>query len=566
MMRPNFPYLLFLLLIVFSIINTRVFSQEVTKLAELKIADNGLYFDGEKRTGSDLNTDGPGHDFYFGRRITPHGDCIKVFGDYVFMSWYAGGEDNRHVMLSRYNMKTEVLETIEFPHSHIGFRLKYPHIGDSHNTIAVAISPLDSTVHLLYDMHSYNQQEFPDDFFNYNISENGVALVADGEFTLDKFNPKQTYLNQIYNYSDITYPNFFLNNRGELFVWFREGGNNNGAYKFAKYNGQLWSNFTDFNILNAKGRGVINYNWGLYGDLKYVAGKLRVGFVKRMNINNDPYVYNNGWHYAYTNDPNGKTKWYNYKGQPLSLPIVDPADLFFYEPASQVQSNGANSITISSGADWTVTDTESIHFITNNIRSTTGENVDVHGFKKASDVEFAISTDFPGGNLYSVRGDLVFLSGLDSGKPYIYVAKGGTNDWELLYEATDGPNFRHASILVEDDKLFMYLMENSSGDAQPIHLQVYDLGLPEIENPLGYEDDAMDRMVFLFPNPAGNQLFIDHSTQSPIEYIIYNLEGARKLTGKTDNKTIDIRSLRRGLYLLQMGNDEFTVQMKFLVK
>ncbi|MFY0606490.1 MAG: BNR-4 repeat-containing protein [Cyclobacteriaceae bacterium] len=543
-------------------------AQEVTKLAELEIAENGLYFDGQRRTNADLNTDEPGFDYFFGRRITPHGDCIKQFGDYVFMSWWAGGEENKHVMLSRYNIKTEVLEEIEFPHTHVGMRSKYPHVGDSHNTIAVAISPLDSTVHLLYDMHSYSKQDFPDTYFNYNISKKGGALVPDGEFNRDVFNPKQTYLNQIYNYSDITYPNFFLNDRDELFVWFREGGNNNGAYKFAKYNGTIWSNFTDFNVLNARGRGNA-YNWGLYGDLKYVNGKFRVGFVKRMSNNNDKYVYNNGWHYGYSNDPDGKKEWFNHSGQPLSLPVIDPAKLFFYEPGNLVTDGGANSVTISSGADWTVSDNESIHFITNKIRSKAGENVDVHGYKKPGESEFTISTEFPGGTLYEARGNHVFLMDLNSsGRPYVYVTEGGTNDWELLYEASDGKRFRHMNVLIEDDKLFMYLMESSSGDAQPIHLQVYDLGLPEVVEvtPLAAEVQSPIEQVAIYPNPASEWLFVSHASQEPVSYRIYDMAGVEQQNGQLTDFAIDVSTLKTGLYLLNVQSADLNETIRFKVK
>lgn len=569
-MRPNVPnqiklYLTVLILCFGSIF--QINAQEVTKLVELKIADNGLYFDGTERNNNDLDVDDPGFDFFFGRRITPHGDCIKQLGDYVFMTWYAGGESNRHVMLSRYNLKTEVLETIEFPHTHIGFRLTYPHIGDSHNTIAVGISPIDSTVHLLYDMHSYSEQDFSEDFFNYNVSKSGAAFAPDGEFTLDKFNPKQTYLNSIYNYSDITYPNFFLNTKGDLFVWFREGGNNNGSYKFAKYNGKIWGNFTDFNVLNARGRGN-SYNWGLYGDLKYVNGKLRVGFVKRMNNNTDKYVFNNGWHYAYTDDPEGKTQWYNHKGQSLSLPIVNPADLFFFEPGDLVTSGGANSVTITTGADWTVTDNESIHFITNNIRSSAqSKRINVHGFKKPGESDFTISTDFPGGDLYSVRGNLVFLMGLNgSGRPYIYFTEGGTNDWKKLYEATEGRNFRHMNVLIEGDKLFMYLMERGSGDSQPIYLQAYDLGLPEVVAPVLNNSLVIDNTkVALFPNPASDQLNISYGLNEPLNYAIYNLSGMQLLHG-TEKSTIDISTLSSGVYFIQLDNSRTKERLKFVVK
>ena len=51
------------------------------------IADNGLYFTGSQ-----------GVDYQFGRRITPHGDCIDVVGGYQFVTWYKGGMDKRDLM------------------------------------------------------------------------------------------------------------------------------------------------------------------------------------------------------------------------------------------------------------------------------------------------------------------------------------------------------------------------------------------------------------------------------------------------------------------------------------
>ena len=554
-----------LLSVVTLVVQIGVRAQVVTPLVEVKVADNGLYFDGPARNSNDLDVDGPGFDFYFGRRITPHGDCLKRFGDFVFMSWWAGGEENKHVMLSRYNLKTNVMETIEFPHTHVGFRHQYKHIGDSHNTIAVGICPLDSTVHLLYDMHSYSKNDFPDSYFNYNVSLAGAALAKDGEFSIDLFGEKQTYLNQIYDYSDITYPNFFVNNKDELLVWFREGGNNNGQYKFARYNGQIWSSFTEFNVLDAKNKGN-SYNWGLYGDMKYINGKLRVGFVKRMNNNSDPYVYNNGYHYGYSNDQNGKTNWFNYKNQPFSIPLISPEALFFFEPASVVESNGANSVTISSGADWTVTDNESIHFITNNIRTTaSNERVNVHAYKASGDAEFTVSTDFPGGELYAVRGNLVFLMGLNGGRPYIYMAEGGTNDWRLLYEASDGLQFRHMNVLIEDGQLFLFLMQNSSGSAQPIYLQVYDLGLPEVEVVLSDSRGNDLRDLRVFPNPASSYLEVDYPSATPMTYSISDLSGLSVQTGEVKKGRIDIQSLKSGVYFLQLSNSEIRKIRRFMV-
>ena len=443
---------------------------------EIKVTESGLYFDGEARK-SNLTLNKPGFEYYFGRRITPHGDCIKKHGDFLFLTWYLGGEENKNVMLSRLHIPTQTLETIKFPHTHVGYQHKYPHIGDSHNTIAVGICPIDSTVHLLYDMHSYSKTEFPDSYFNYQVSYKGAANAPVGSFTIDLFKPRQTYMNPIYNYSDITYPNFFLNTNNELFVWFREGGNNNGAYKFAKYSGDTWGPFIHFSRLNAKTQGSA-YNWGLYGDMKYINGKLRIGFLKRMSYNDDKYVYNNGFHYAYTNDPTGETQWYNYKDEPFELPLIKPEKIFFYEPGDVVTQGGANSVYIATGTDFTVTDAEAVHFITNDVKSNVdGKKKNVHAYKKAGDSEFTISTNFPGGILYAVDGNQVYLMNNNNDRPEIYRAEGGTNNWEKLYTETTGIAIEHSNVLIEDGKMFVYAMQKATGDARPIYIQMYDLDI-----------------------------------------------------------------------------------------
>lgn len=526
---------------------------QITREFELKITDTGLYFDGAQRTDNkELNE--PGFEYFFGRRITPHGDCIKKYGDFLFLTWYLGGEENKNVMLTRLHIPTQTIETIKFPHTHVGYQHKYPHIGDSHNTIAVAICPQDSTIHMLYDMHSYSKSEFPDSYFNYSVSFNGAANAPVGSFTIDLFKPKQTYLNPTYEYTDITYPNFFLNTDNELFVWFREGGNNNGMYKFAKYTNGVWGPFTNFSNMNAKSYGNA-YNWGLYGDLKYINGKLRIGFLKRMSYNDDKYVYNNGFHYGYTNDPAGKTEWYNHKGESFSLPVINPAKLFFYEPGDLVTQGGANSVKISSGTDFTVTDEEAVHFITNGVISNVDKSrKDVHAYKKAGDTDFSISTNFPGGELYAVSGNEVFLVSLKNDRPEIYKTEGGTNNWQKLYTATSGITILHSNTLIADGKMFVFAMsKNGSGDARPIYIQMYDLGLKTSVKELNASADFVCRTT------KGSVELSDLLPGSTIT--IYNSIGVNVYHSVAKASTISI-PIKAGLYIVNVSGASQKVLLK----
>ncbi|WP_241910415.1 BNR-4 repeat-containing protein [Pseudotamlana carrageenivorans] len=461
---------------------------------EINITDLGLHFDGNQVPSGTANTgDNAPYDYYFGKNISAHGDCIKTYGDYVFMTWYKGGKAERHVMLTRYNTKTGTKATIEFPHRHTGFQNQY-WIGESHNTIAVGISPLNGSIHLLYDMHAYSATKpsngsLANDYFRYSYSLANVASLPDADFTLDKFvqsssgNYKHLRMPGAAPQSEfvaLTYPKFFLNDGGELFMLMREGGNNNGMYKFIKYDASTgnWGNFIDFNALNAKNQPGITYNWGLYGEMKYLNGKLRIGFQRRSANNNDKYEYQNGVYYAYSDDQSGATGWKNYKGEPFSVPLYDADLIKVMEPGDYVQGTDKNALRIVDGFDWTVTENGDVHIISKVKDNQFNVTKYLHTYKPSGATSFTTSDNFSGGGseLYT-SGDSVFLIGLSNGRVFIESTQGGTNNFTRIYEATSGRTFDHGVVHINEGKVYYYLMENKSGNAQPLYLQIIDLDI-----------------------------------------------------------------------------------------
>ncbi|EWH10524.1 hypothetical protein DS2_07818 [Catenovulum agarivorans DS-2] len=483
----------------------------VTLESSTKIADNALHFDGTDIDGaglstSQMKTDSQYH-YKFGRSISAHGDSVKTYKHYVFMTWYRGGKDDRHVMLTRYNSKTGSIKTIEFPHQHNGFQGNW-WIGESHNTIGLAISPKNGTIHMVYDLHAYDDtsvydnpsqakfddDRFKDDFFRYSYSVPGAAEAPDEEFTLEKQFVKDTSevsegpndykhltmtgdLADKRNFASLTYPKFYETPDGELLLYMRWGGNNNGAYYFNKYDSatQKWSTFTPFNYRTQKSHGNA-YNWGLYGFMKYINGKLRVGFQQRSSNNNDKYLYQNGIYYAYSDHPDGLGDWKNHKGEDMTWPLVDSDEIFVYEPGNLVETEQANKVRIVDGFDWTVTAKGDIHFIHKTKDLENNKTVYGHTYKPAGASEFITSTDFAGASNIYTSGNDIYIIGLSNSKPYVEVAKGGTNEFTRVYEATSG-NFQHGVVNVKDGKVFYYLMENGSGAQRPLHLQVIDLGI-----------------------------------------------------------------------------------------
>ncbi|GAL70910.1 BNR-4 repeat-containing protein [Jejuia pallidilutea] len=470
---------------------------QVVLESEIKITDLGLHFNGSKIGGSDPDNGNPeAYDFFFGRNISAHGDAVKTYKEYVFMTWYRGGKLDRHMMLSRYNTITGTLATIEFPHRHTGFQNRW-WIGESHNTIAVGISPLDGTIHLLYDMHAYSPTKPSDgslaqDYFRYSYSIKDAASLPDDEFTLDKFvknsngGYKHLRMPGVAPQSEflaLTYPKFFQNDLGDLLMFMREGGNNNGMYKFIKYdaNTGTWGNFIDFNSLNARRQPGIEHNWGLYGDIKYVNGKIRIGFQRRLADNNDKYMYQNGVYYAYSDDQTGATEWKNHRGEPFSLPLFDADKIKVMEPGDYVETTGKDRVRIVGGFDWTVTANGDVH-IKSQVRDL-DNNVtkDLHTYKPAGATEFITSEDFSGGAAFYTSGASVFLIGLNNGRVYVEKADGGTNNFERVYEATGGRRYDHGVVHIENGKAYYYLMEDSSGSAQPLYLQIIDLDVDPVD-------------------------------------------------------------------------------------
>ncbi len=498
----------------------------VTLQSSTKIADNALHFDGSdidtatpKLSTQQLKDDAKYH-FKFGGSISAHGDAVKTYKHYVFMTWYRGGKDDRHVMLSRLDTNTGVVKTIEFPHQHNGFQGNW-WIGESHNTIGLAISPKNGTIHMVYDLHAYDDtsvydnpsqakfddDRFKDDFFRYSYSIAGAAEVADEDFTLEKIFVKDTSsistgsddykhltmtgdLADKRNFAALTYPKFYETKEGDLLHFMRWGGNNNGAYYYNSYDAtaQKWSLFEAFNHRNQKSHG-LDYNWGLYGEMKYVNGKLRVGFQKRSSNNNDKFVYQNGIYYAYLDDP-ANNVWRDHTGKQITWPLVDADEIKVYEPGDLVDTTQANKVHIVGNFDWTVTDKGDIHIIHRVKDNENNKTVYGHLYKPAGATDFIHAPGITGASEINAIGDDVYIIGLENKKPYIEVAKGGTTQFSRIYtDTTTTTNFQHGVSYAKGGKVYYYLMEAASGTARPLHLQIIDLGLSNTS--VAFEQSAL---------------------------------------------------------------------------
>lgn len=502
-----------LLLLFQFLFSTLYLNAQVTLIEEIKVTDLAMFFNGSKNTNSTRDDVSQPYDYAYGSALTPHGDCIKTYKQYTFMTWYRGGKLDRHVMLTRYNNETGTMKTIEFPHQHTGLKGKW-WIGETHNTIAIGISPINGTIHMVYDMHAYtNSGVFKNDYFRYSYSVPNAAELPDADFTLNKF-VKDPIDNDYKHctmdgrrdpahYDRFTYPQFFLNNQGELFLTARDGTSHNGAQAFIKYNTgtKKWGRFKYFNALGAKAKGE-THDWSIYGSIKYVNGKVRAGFQRRLNNGADKYQYQNGVYYAYSDDPTGASKWKNYKGENMTLPLVKAEEVLVYEPGDLVETTERNKVHIVGSFDWTVTDNDDVHIISRVKDNENNVTKYIHSYKPKNATEFIISPDFRGAQSLYTFGNYVYIIGLNaSGRPFVERAEGGTNFFTKVYEQTSGKRFSKGQVHIANGKLYYYLLENNTANnnttTRTTYLQIIDLDVENIIKPFAVN----------LTNPLNNESF-----------------------------------------------------------
>ena len=542
-------------ILMFAFWESHVAKAQVQLVSEIKVTDEALYFDGVKdqsSTNKDVNTP---YDYAYGQSINPHGDCIKTYKEYVFMTWWRGGKEDRHMMLTRYNTKTGSVKTIEFPHQHTGLTGKW-WIGETHNTIAIGISPLNGSIHLAFDMHAYrNTGVFTNDYFRYSYSQNNVAEIADDEFTLDKFvkdpidgDYRHCTMNGVRNpdnFSRMTYPAFFLNNDGELFLKMRRGSSYDGAMVFIKYDeaASKWGLFKNITALGAKSKGE-THDWSIYGNLKFSAGKMRLGFQRRLRNGDDKYQYQNGVYYAYCDDPTGASQWKNHKGEPMTFPLVKAEEVLVMEPGDWVNTIEKDQVYIVGGFDFEVTERGDEHIVSQVKDKQYNVTKKLHTYRKAGGSEFTTVEYDAGSSLY-VAGNDIYVIGLKNGRANIVKTKGGTSDFQLVYQHSAGLTFDKGVVHIDNGKLYYYLLKSGgSGAKRTTYLQVFDLN---IDTSISQVDNK--NSIKIYPVPAED--IINFEGVNVINASAYDLSGQLTKAYAIGHNQMNVSMLKSGVYVLK---------------
>ena len=77
------------------------------------------------------------------------------------------------------------------------------------------------------------------------------------------------------------------------------------------------------------------------------------------------------------------------------------------------------------------------------------------------------------------------------------------------------------------------------------------------------EHSLQSSYVKFFPNPAKNKITL-HSTINEYNVTIYSMTGKKIIT--TKNKIIDVSNLKKGCYVINVFNDQFSQRQKLIIE
>lgn len=397
--------------------------------------------------------------YVFGPTLSAHGrSAIWIHQNFVFVSWYSGGMENRYVQVSRKRIgKGSDWQTVSLDHQHQFYRPDWTRPeserrGDSHNIIAIAVSSVDDRIHLLYDMHAYTE---PPDYFNYQTTVVGAATRLN--FTKDLFLPKQHHLRDDHDFRRITYPTFFLLDN-QLHVSWRVGGNIDALIQISSYDRGTWSLPVDFNA---------NMNVGIYGEFSYTEAGLVFCWQQRSQEDQAAgYINNRGLYLAHSNDAG--QSWSTTAGITDTAPVLDLSLFKIAEPSQPGESmvgGGGGAILphvrTPSGAfhAHVRVDGRERHLY----QAGPSDQV-VVDYDNGEDWSSSVSVFFVAGRIYRV--------GLQSDRPVIQSTEPGTHQWRDEYRSTEGRIFSHGVAVQSDNAIFYYVQQRKprAEDARPLRV------------------------------------------------------------------------------------------------
>lgn len=489
MKKSILNYKIILVFLVFtSIFSNRIYSQ-VTLLESSKVTEEALYF---------WKADDP-KPFHYGRSINPHGNCMKVSNGYVFFTWYRGGWADRTLMISRKKIGESNWVHVALPPKMglVGGK------GDTHLTTNVGISPIDGTVHLMFDHHNSD--------LKYIRSKKNIAYASDSEFIAANFLPQQNYLIPGKKVKGVTYPDLFNNDKGEMYFERRLGAAVGGDIIMTYYNGNTWS--PEVKIIQGRGSQVSQGERNFaYGSAKFINGKFYYVYSPRWaesptRLNEGVYVMELG---ERMND-----KATTVDGKSYNLPVIDHSPFLIADPRSVPDKAGW------AGSPQLAISPKNDIYLYQKPKGTNAYNY----LRKNGELEFSEARNK--GSLGIFYGKRMYKFNLSGGNFVVTSALAGTYDWREDFRTNIGITANKSITRMKDGVIAVVFSEHKNSAEVPIHCYVFQLEKEEYTS----QTISFNALADKTEGDANFELNATASSNLPVSYTSSDTNIARIVDG-----------------------------------
>jgi hypothetical protein len=464
-------------------------SAQVTFLESSKITDEAFYFwkaDDSKP-------------YHYGASINPHGNCMKVSNGFVFYTWYRGGWADRALMISRKKIGEGSWIHVELPAklSLVGGK------GDTHLTTNVGVSPIDGTVHLMFDHHNED--------LNYIKSKKNIAYAPDSDFTAANFLPQQDYLIPGQKVTSVTYPDLFNNDKGEMYFERRLGSAVGGDIIMTYYDGNTWSPETT--IIRGRGSEVSQGERHFaYGTAHFMNGKFYYSYSPRWA--ESPTILGEGV-YLMELGERMNDKATTVDGKSYDLPIIDHAPFLIADPRSVPDNAGW-----AGGPQVAISPKNDIYMY----QKPKGTNA-YNYLKKNGETEFM--EDRNKGALGVFYGKRMYKFNVSGGDFIVTSALAGTYDWREDFRKSIGLSVKKSITIMNDGVIAMVFSEVKNSAEVPVHCFVFQLEKEEYTA----QTISFSALADKTEGDANFELNATSSSSLPVSYTSSNTNIARIVEG-----------------------------------
>ncbi|HPM83023.1 MAG TPA: BNR repeat-containing protein [Candidatus Anammoximicrobium sp.] len=238
-------------------------------------------------------------------------DKIATVGDFQYTVFW---DADRVFVLARRDLRDQRVQTVRLP----GLKLTSD---DAHRNTCLGISLQDGRLHLSWDHHN--------DPLRYTRSRAGFLTDPPPQISPDDIEPPQPIGTPAVSTSRATYPRFISDAKGQLFLFYRQGGSGNGENYLFRYDARSGTWTMIGKVFSSRGTyapwdGDTTRN-AYFHDLLFDANnRLHATWVYREI--GASWASNHDLHYAYSDDE-GQT-WCNNAGQRIAdLAAGDPIEL-----------------------------------------------------------------------------------------------------------------------------------------------------------------------------------------------------------------------------------------------